>query len=477
MYRAGALRRSGREGEANLECAKVAVGYEPLSAMAGRDFQEADQSHWLADLALARTTQEKCAMWFLAGLKYGDLEAVRRILSLDSASPLAPVLAARHMTRQELSGFEAGGDSLADLAARVAASRRTSSPAFWNALAGHALAVSGKESAALARLDAAASSAGSDTSLTTQILASKLVARLRGAKSPSRELEGYLVSALPELERRSWTRWARLDGFVRQEMARIWKTNPVITGAAIGHRGMGVDSLRIWRDWFRSKGSAFDTLVRRRSGWTDTTLSSDLATALLYDDRYAEAVQEIGRSGDDSKAGEMPFDAQISDNHDRDHEKFRNDAGSFAGYLRELSRLDGEARKAGAVGAKAALRLGIGLYNRTEFGNYRVYEGTPVESGRTVDVAPARRQFERAARDLPSAEGRAWATWLVAKCERDSMILGADSRRGWRGYGEDIGPYLPVKSYAELRAKYSKERFWKSALKECGWLALWNDKN
>jgi len=460
MYRAGLLADPAAH---NLECARVIWGYPLLAPMAAKDFiLPQKDGDWKRALALAQGRDDRLALWFAMGLRSDALEALGHMLAEDSAAPMAEILAARAVAQAEWTHTSCR--PLEELALGLCKSQRTAAPAFWNLLAGHLAGLSGKPGAE-ALLETASQLAKGDTLILWQVRRSRVLARLCASTSPSPALEDFLRTELPVIDSHAGTHWAAFDGAVRERLGKVWSgKDPALRACLIGHIPSDPDSLTALHAFWTRPGTSFEEFAKRRSGFSDSGLRQNLGAALLLRDRIPEAVQTLS-VGPSELLGTDPFQAEIRDDHDRDHARYAKAPWTRATFARELLRLDALAAQSGTEGAKAALREGIGLYNQTYFGNARsVYLGTVLEmhdDPARRNVAPARKRFEQAARDLPTAEGRAWATWLVAKCERDVRIARGDSLN------------VPGQSYARLRSRYAKTPFWKRALKECGWLSSW----
>lgn len=460
MYRAGLSKDPAAH---NLECARVAWNFPPLASMAAKDFilPQKDRD-WQHALALAHSSQDRQALWFLMGLRSDALEATNRMLAEDSAAPMVEVLATRALAQAEWTHGKT--DALERLSMRLAASRRVAAPAFWNLLAGHLSGLSGRPEADIF-LDAALRLSKGDTAIALQARMSRVLARLHRNPSPSPDLEDFLRRELPAIDSHRTARWAAFDRVASDRMGKIWSKDAELSQCLMEKLPSTPDSLVRLLSFWERQGGTFEEFAKRRSGLTDSSIRVNLGVALLLRDRLDEAAKTLSSVPALEPLGTDPFQAEIRDNHDRDHAAFAKAPWTRASFASELARLDALARTGGPEGAKAALRLGIGLYNQTWFGNARsVYDGTvaswhndPVR----MNLAPARQRFEQAAHNLPTAEGRAWATWLAAKCERDESIFRGDSIN------------VPTKSYENLRSRYAKTPFWRRALRECGWLSSW----
>ncbi len=512
MYRAGLLRKSDPVG-ANLELARVWNGFPPLREMAVNDFGIREQSEWVQTLAGARGKEEKIALWFLFGMNTMDISAIRQILALDSASSYPALLAANQLAHWEAFERQSGSyspdtDSLRLLAVQAARSRRTSCPAFWNLFAGYLQGSAGKGKDALALLDSS-QKLSTEVPMREQIRLVRILARLRSAKEPSGELEDFLMTENPVPPRCS-TVDRRLnpissDGygpnrdfmnrFAGPEGERIWRRSPGMSLAFANRVSNDLDTLRMQVDFSEGVGTRFEQYLKSWQEASDSVLRAKLGVGYLYTNRFGEAVNMLQRHPPQGRFPSDPFHSEILDfqgkmqgDQEEGNRELANAGHSTAtllAYARELDRLEKKSRRPGTEGAKAALRLGIGLYNRTSFGtaSSMIFEmdwydlcGNRATAWRW-DLQAAQRQFERALVELSTTEERAWATWLLAKCERDSLV--GPSAWRWQRKGKmsfDSLP-IPVHSYQSLKAQYSQTKFWKSALAECGWLAKWNAKN
>ncbi|HEX7839042.1 MAG TPA: hypothetical protein VF469_16300 [Kofleriaceae bacterium] len=101
FYVAGALRRTGQAGRANLELARIHAGYTPLAGAAVFDFKPAEEADWQASLQLTRDAKEKAALWSMIGIKHDPVVGAQQILKLDPKSKLIPLLLVREMSRVE----------------------------------------------------------------------------------------------------------------------------------------------------------------------------------------------------------------------------------------------------------------------------------------------------------------------------------------------------------------------------------------
>ncbi len=210
----------------------------------------------------------------------------------------------------------------------------------------------------------------------------------------------------------------------------------------------------------------------------------------FYQEKLSSALAHLKKSdAKDAKVMGDPFDNHIQDNHDSDHVSYKGSPRTKAQII-ERAIEEKKNLKDGAKKYNAAMTLGHIAYNTSYFGNARLfYEGNimgymdeyrieyeireNVKKKKSIppilSVAAARKYYETALASARNDEERARALFLIAKCERDQYYMSAS-------YNDGIN-FLPWKSYAYLKSRYSKTTFYKQAIAECGYLRSYAQKH
>ncbi len=100
-YAAGASRRAGNRARANLELARIHVGWPALASVTAEDFKPMEDADWKQSLKLARDTHDKLALWRLVGMRTDGLVAMQEMMKLDPKSDLIALLLVRELARAE----------------------------------------------------------------------------------------------------------------------------------------------------------------------------------------------------------------------------------------------------------------------------------------------------------------------------------------------------------------------------------------
>ncbi len=422
-YLAGALKRAGQLGRANLELARIHARFPALSGAAARDFQPAEEKDWQETLRLAANAREKAELWRLVGLKSDGLAAAREILALDPASDLVALLAVRELARVESQGKSLGG--LEALALQQASAKGADRPWLFDLLAGHIAALQGKLPAARAHLEAARKARPGDARVAAQAQASLALALARSWK-PDRALEDELALAVVGLNKDFARRESVVRG-ARQALAKRCVAAGRPLDAELFVAGSGAarwgdpDYVRALIQRAAAAATPFERFEVQGSGQTLAGLQRELASALVLKGDFAAAAQLFKAAGAASSPLKTdPFVIHVRDCHDCDHEEYANAPWTHASAAARLAELERKAQGQGAAAAEAALELGNGLYNLTWYGNARRFlEET---HSATRDTRPAEKWYRRAFELAANREVKAKAAFLAAKCELAQLL-------------------------------------------------------
>ena len=463
-YLAGALKRSGSLGRANLELARIFARFTPLAGPAAMDFRPVEEKDWQQTLALAESQREKAELWALVGLTRDGVAAIEAILALDPGSRLVALLTVRELSRLEARGRPL--DELEAIAVREAA-RASDRPWVFELVAGHIAALKGKLPAARAHLEAARRARPGDATVAAQAEASLALALAR-SWTPEQRLEPALAHATvgfgPEYPRAFTVR-----GAVRRALSeRCTAANRPIDAALFGASGAPAGSEDFLRSLIARVGQPatdWDRLGVQASGYTVPGLYHVLGASQLVRGDLTSAAQSFKKAAAASGTlGTDPFVIHVRDCHDCDHEKYAKAKWTAASVAARLVELERSAHGEGDRAAQAAFELGNGLYNLTWYGNARVFlEGTGYA---TRDTRPAEAWYRRAFDSARSRELKAKAAFMAAKCELAQRLEAKPPER------EDEP--LPVpKTWFPVVKQFEDTRYHQEVLAECGHYRTW----
>ncbi len=497
-YLAGALRRNGNLGRANLEFARVFTASKALAGAAAEDFQPMEEADWRESLKLAKTPRERAELWQLVGVTKRDgFVAINEIMKLDPKSDLFGLLIVREMARAESAMLDMDPTQkpdpkivksqnkafaqLAQIAQKLAATPGADRPWLMALVLGHLAAKHGDVATARSQMRIAVTARPTDVHVTSQAKASLALALAIDYKiDPAREDE--IAQAMNSLDK-DFGRRSSVNSEVRGALAKVYaKAGRIVDGEFL-HPGTAdptddygnpvnpkaklhwVDAQFIKDMIARTAkvATAFDRFVLDAS-FNRQSLEKELAFRTMMDGDPAGALAIFAAAKRETVTLHTdPFVIHIRDCHDCDHEKYDKAPWTHANFLARLVELQKAANGKGQAAADAALALGNAYYNVTYYGNARVvFEDTHQE---TRDTRPAERWYKRAFELGSSREFKAKAAFLAAKAELGRLMAEPHLRAN---DPNDTGGLPVAKQWFTIEKGFKDTQYYKDALKECG---------
>ncbi len=471
-YAAGALLRAGRRAEANLLLARIHTAFPALAEETLNDFQPREKADWSGTLALAKSREERIALWRMVGIKYDPVAAAREIQRLDPASEALLVLALRELGKQEAGSADLS--ALAESVRSAAAAAPTDTRWRYDMVAAHLAALRGRRGEARRRLAAARRTAPKTAPVQRQMNATAALAlarRMRAGDPSDEEALMRLLNGIgPEFNRAATVRTRVLSNAAeayrragRTVDAALLFPSSKVTGVAMNGPPARNNAFmaRLLRRVQRPR-SPFDRFIIRLSGFTAERLKRSMALLHLKQGEISAARRMIREAGlDDAVIGADLFSVRIND-YPRDASTAPGGpAWTMGQFADELARLETVASGEGEAAAEAAMHLGNGLYR--SFAIYRVWN----EHGGTYHLLPgpnpAFRWYRRAYHLTRNRERKAEAAFLAAKCEVNRAL--AEMGPG-RPYAESPTWYRALEALADTA-------YQRQVLAECGWYRSW----
>jgi outer membrane protein W len=506
FYVAGALRKSGQAGRANLELARIHAGYTPLAGAAVFDFKPAEEVDWQESLRLSKNPKEKAALWSMIGIKHDPVVGAQEILKLDPTSKLIPLLLVRELSRvesmvdrqfmsppdkQQVAAQKKAYAKLEQLARKLLATPGAAKPYVYELMLGHIASKRGDLAATRAHAQQAVAMAPRDRRVASQAKASVAIVLARNWKiTPQNEDE--LATLMREIDPR-FGRMSSVSDEVRTKLAFAYVTaNRMIDAEFLAHgvRDASDDgnfklTSKIKTDWqfapflkemiarTDQRTTEFDRFVLS-SSHVKEDLQHELAVRYVLDGDFpgAKLMFKTTKAPSDLLRTD-PFVIHVIDCHDCDHEKFGEQAKwTHENLVDRMLELDAIAKGGGEKGAQAALQLGNALYNITHNGNARSFTDNTHQD--TSDARLAERYYKKVYDTTGNRELKAQAAWLAAKAELGTLIYKEQNARpnDFVGAGRDAGMMIP-KTWFPIFKKFSDTRYYKEVLAECGRFRNW----
>jgi hypothetical protein len=503
FYVAGALRKTGQAGRANLELARIHAGYKLLAGAAVFDFRPAEEADWKESLRLTKDAQDQAALWSMIGIKHDPVVGAQQILKLDPKSKLIPLLLVREMSRVESMvdhPFEAPPDKqqvaaqkkatakLEQLANKLLATPGAAKPYVYELMLGHLASKRGDLAGTRAHMQKAVAMAPGDRRVASQAKASVAIALVQHWKvTPQNEDE--VATLMREIDP-AFARMSSVSNEVRTKLAFAYvAANRMIDAEFLAH---GVSdafddgnfhlnskvktswqSAPYLQDMIRrtdQRATEFDRFVLT-SSHVKEDLQHELAVRHVLDGDFASAKLMFGTSKAEPELLRTdPFVIHVIDCHDCDHEKFGDKAKwTHQNLVDRMIELDAIAKGGGEKAAQAALLLGNALYNITHNGNARSFTDRTHQD--TSEARLAERYYKKVHDTSGNRELKAQAAWLAAKAELGTLI---DKEQGARRNDDDAGAGVLIpKTWFPIVKKYANTKYYKEVLAECGRFRTW----
>jgi hypothetical protein len=483
-YGAGCLRKANRKADAAGLYAVLFDRFPPMKVSALTSFRPKEEREWRDSLAQASSVRQRTVLWQMVGILTGDPRAIKEIYAIDRKSDLLPLLLVREVNRTEVESRVTQDSptkerpALISFIESVAKKGDVTDPFLWDLAAGHLRALAGDSAAAKRLLLRAAGRAPQDPVIQRQLRVSRLYATLQGMSKPVPADEPMLARELKwlkqEAERNHSTRLSSFLIWSRERLASLYlKHGDVLLSLCLADENHPLykDPTQIERliQFLRKPHkSAFEQFAAASYARNESSLRELQALIALYAGDIPKAAALFEPLKTDALNAD-PFVIHIRDCHDCDAQDPHHKRYSKTEFVR---RLDALLRQAAAEPAKAAelyFEIANGLYNITYYGNSRVmydnahFDRTPP----TYDCSHAKAYYRKAMEISKDRELAAKAAFMIGKCELNAYITAHPDHLDYAGGA----------GFAALRDSYPDTRYYKEAIRECGFFAKYLEKS
>ncbi|MDE3247231.1 MAG: hypothetical protein KGO82_01135 [Bacteroidota bacterium] len=509
-YTAGALRQLKNYTQANYYYSLVYANCNALKTAAHYSFHPQEEKDWNATLALCTNANEKATLWQMLGIFYADEQrSMREIYQLDPKSDKIDLLLARAINKYEQK-FSSSSELYVPIdsaklrgtyafVTNVAASGNTLHPWIWQMAAGYLNFLDKKYALASSWYEKARKSLPEANALAkAQLRLLQLINFIGRTNLADTKLENTILPDLQWLGSRSPSdlpdfRYADALAWVKNTLARKYqKQKELVKSECFVSKTSFYASRKnceLMKAFLLKPGKTpFEQLCADWSAIKAENIFEYQAVQLAFADSIAPAInlmQQAASAATVQLAGN-PFNGRINDCHDCDHAAPQKIKYSKLSFLQKLAEMEDKV-KAGQEIYTNALLLGNGFYNMSHYGNARYfYEGKIIGESMSspfyldsifrpmlTDMRLATKYYSLALQNASSDEQRAKCQLLLAKCQRNQWYNDYIYSNEKKKYDE--GEMINLRAltrFAELR-KYSNTQYYREAIKECGYLAMY----
>ncbi|WP_281324362.1 hypothetical protein [Flavobacterium sp. IMCC34518] len=482
-------------------------------------FHPQEEKDWKQSLAMAKTNDEKAALWAIQGYYNDEEKAISEIYKLQPKSQHLDYLLTRLINNQEnkidrnfkdksvLENKKSNKDSInkttIDLVNKVAQSDKTTKPYLWNVAAAYLETLNGNFKQADKNFDKAESKMPKTPLAIAQVRLLRFVNNLSKIDQLNPENEKTILADL---------NWLYLElpkstiENLRYENATAWSKNYLaalyrsqknsVMNEVFNHNSSFYDSEQQLLDMkaFLSKenktkiekigASIYEIKLADINYFqgVKATFENKIPEAIAFM-KQAEGIQTTVFYGN-------PFLGNIKDCHDCDHQAPQKKKYSMLDFLTIIQKMqDNLAKKVDVY--NSSLLLGNAFYNITHFGNGRLfYEGKIAGEGSTPDYfrdpirdmiinsSLAKAYYAKAFQATKNNEQKAKTQYLLAKCERNDYYnkkYYSLNLSTW-DIQDDQTNFIAWQGFKNLKENYSKTKYYKEIINECGYFKTYARK-
>ncbi|WP_348799124.1 hypothetical protein [Flavobacterium adhaerens] len=511
-YVAGVEYNQKNYAKSNFLYSKVFDKCPTLRVVSAYSFHPQEEKDWKQSLALAKTDEEKAALWAIQGYYNDEEKAIAEIYKLQPKSEHIDYLLTRLINNQEnkidksfknstvLENKKRTKDSISKstigLVTKIAQSNKTSHPYLWNAAAGYLETLNGNFKQADKNLDEAQSKMPKTPLAINQIRLLRFVNNLSKIDQLNPENEKTIIADLNwlyfELPKKS------IENF-RYEYTTSWSQNYLASLYRSQKNAVMAEIFNHDSSFYDDEKQLLDikTFLTKENKSQIEKIGASIYSIKLKDINYFQGVKaayqnKITEAIAFLKQSEElqntvfygnPFLGTIKDCHDCDHVAVQKKKYSMIDFLTIIQKMQENLTTQNDV-YNNSLLLGNAFYNITHFGNGRLfYEGNIAGQGSTPDFfrdpiremitncTVAKSYYQKAFAATKNNEQKAKTQYLIAKCERNEYYnkkYYSQHLSAW-DIQDDQTNFMPWSGFKNLKANYSKTKYYKEIINECGY--------
>lgn len=502
-YAAGALYKQKQFAKANYWFSQVYANCDLMKTTAQYCFHPQEDSDWAQSLALAKTKEEKIALWHIFGTYADELRAMKEIYALDPKSPMLDLLLVRAINIQEEHlayspsysltaeteyGIDSNYTALQQFVKNIADKGLTKRPSLWYMASAYLSYWANDFSTGDQHLALSKNYDKDNSLIVGQLNIISVVGKMLRTKKIDLAFENSILeevnaifnpkySGLRVNYAQSWIRVTLCNLYTQKgeyEKAEIVKPN----NHSKFYTNERIEKILAYYD-NPSKSPLQQFFMTK-------TLHSKSDYADLLGIRYAQS-DELEKAlnyfkmpyYEDQMLYGNPFTIHIKDCHDCDHGAVQKVKYSKQSFIEKLVEMKTLAQTKPAEAAQNYFLVANGFYNMTYYGNARVFysnsiysytEWNEADTGdiKELDCSVALKYYLLAREKSTDKEFKAKCTFMAAKCEQNNDFGGSFLDEN---DNISIGEY-----YKALKKEFSSTKYYQEILRECSYFSTFDNK-
>lgn len=510
-YVAGVNYKQKKYALSNYQYSVVFDKCPAMRVVAAYCFHPQEESDWNGSLAMAKTNDEKAALWAVSGYYTNEEKALERIYALNPKSEHLDYLLTRLVNRVELKinrsfdkqtvaeNKKKTKDILSkesiDMVHKITDAENVKNPFLWHTASGYLATLSSNFNQADVHFAKAEKFLPTTPLAINQLRLLRFVNNLSKINSAvelnqdqiSKELN-WLYFEVPIKNIEDFRSENTVD-WSKNYISTLYKTanKPVLSELFVRVDGFydkesNLQAMKVFLN--KSNKSAFETIAEKIYDVNSSNIVEYEAIRAAFSNNMEEAIKLLKEAGpvqNEILLGN-PFNGTIRDCHDCDHVAYQKKKYSKLDFLNTIKFMQGKLA-ANEETYSNALLLGNAFYNMSHYGNARsFYESNIVGFGYTefefrdtirkmiTNTAQSKMYYTKALFAAETDEQRAKCNFLLSKCERSDYFVSKYKliTNYWDIRNDGVN-FLSWNGFKELHAKYSDTQYYQEVIRECGY--------
>ena len=499
-YVAGVLYKNRYYSKSNFLYSVVFDNCPELRIVTAYSFHPQEQKDFAASLDLAKTNQQKAALWALYGYYADPAEAMLKMYEVDPKSEHLEYLLTRLVNIDEVKinqlpfenivGYKKMlKDSLNkksyDLITKIAQNANTLKPHLWNTAAGYYEIFNGdyikaKQYFAVAEKTMPQTELAKKQSRLFHLINNIAATTKMNGKSEKALLDELAwLNQLPKEEKGdSEFRYQNAMAWSRNYISKLYKqqNDPVMEELFLRKQDFYLNpaNLESMKAFFaKSNKSPWEQMVKSIYSITEDDINDFQAVNYTYKNELEKAVFYMEKKKSHFVLLGNPFNGNIQDCHDCDHVAYQKRKFTELDFLKTMQEMQ-LSIKNGVDVYNNNLLLGNAFYNISYYGNARLfYEGNTIVGqygnyiaeyyqGLLLSNTMAKNYYEKAFATAQNKEQKAKCLYMLSKIERNAFFETKD----FNAYEK---AFIPFEGFKKLKKEYADTKYYNEVINECGY--------
>ncbi|PWA06596.1 hypothetical protein [Flavobacterium psychrotolerans] len=521
-YIAGINFKNKNYALSNYQYSQVFDKCPAMRVVAAYCFRPQENLDWNQSLAMAKSNEEKAALWAIQGYYGDEQKAIEKIYELQPKSEHLDYLLTRLVNNQEkklneynpdqktIDKFKKSNDSLSiinnALVNRIALAENTSKPHLWDIAAGYLETLGGNYLQADKYFDKAEAKMPKTPLAINQLRLLQFVNNLSKIKNINSENQKtilqdlqWLYEELPKQELSNF-RYQNASNWSKIYLSNLYKSqnNNVMAELFVRNSNFydNENDLHAMKTFLAKENkTVLEKIAQKIYNVTLFDINEYQSVAAAFQNKIPDAIaymQQTDRLQLEKFQGN-PFNGNVKDCHDCDFVAYQKRKYSQIEFLTTVKEMQDKVTKNKDVYTNCIL-LANAFYNITYFGNARIfYEGNIIGAGSSpygfknktremiTNCSIPKMYYEKAFEAAITDEQKAKCQFMLAKCGRNEYYNQQydpkkDSWENETAVENSKVNFLAWNGFKNLKNNYSKTKFYQEVIAECGYFKTYVSK-